>query len=57
MKKTNIILAPLFGVVVLLLSVGALGELFSTLFAKIKSLASVKSTTSESALETATQLK
>ena len=56
MKKMNILMAPLFAAVVMLLSIGAVGELFVSLFAKVKSLVSTKSTASQSALEGATQL-
>ena len=56
MKKKNIIMAPLFAAVVMLLSIGAAGELFASLFAKAKNLVSAKSPASESSLETATQL-
>ena len=57
MKKMNILMAPLFAAVVMLLSIGALGELFMSLFSKVKSLLTSKSISTESSLETATQLK
>jgi hypothetical protein len=37
MKKVNIMVAPIFIVVVSLLAVGAVGELFQSMFAKAKS--------------------
>ncbi len=55
MKKTNILVAPLFASVVVLLSVGAVGELFGSLFAKSKEKLANKETTSENALETVKQ--
>lgn len=57
MKKTSILMAPLFAAVVMLLSIGALGELFASLFAKVKSLFSVTSTATQTSTEHATQLK
>jgi len=50
-------MAPLFAAVVMLLSIGALGELFASLFAKVKSLFSVTSTATQTSTEHATQLK
>jgi hypothetical protein len=55
MKKTNVLVAPLFASVVLLLSVGAIGELFVSLFTKSKETLTNKETTTEGSLETATQ--
>jgi len=57
MKKTSIIMAPLFAAVVMLLSIGAVGELFISLFTKVKSLFSLTSTTSQTSSEQALQLK
>ncbi len=57
MKNTNIMMTPLFAAVVVLLSVGAVGELFLSLFSKLKSKVSQTSSTTENALERATQLK
>ena len=57
MKNTNIMMAPLFTAVVILLSVGAIGELFSSVFSKLKSMVSQTSTTEEKSLERVTQLK
>ena len=57
MKKTSIIMAPLFAAVVMLLSIGAVGELFVSLFTKVKSLFSLTSTTSQTSSEQALQLK
>ena len=57
MKKTNMMMAPLFATVVMLLSVGAIGELFLSLFSKLKSMISQTSTSTENSLERATQLK
>jgi hypothetical protein len=37
MKKVNIMVAPIFLVVISLLAVGAVGELFQSMFAKAKS--------------------
>jgi hypothetical protein len=56
MKKNNILMAPLFAAVVMLLSIGAAGELFASLFAKVKSLVSSKSPATESSLEAVRQL-
>jgi len=55
MKKTNVLVAPLFASVVLLLSVGAIGELFVSLFTKSKETLKNTETTTETALETAKQ--
>ncbi len=57
MKKTSIMMAPLFTAVVVLLSIGAVGELFASLFAKIKNLLTAKSTATQSVSEQAVQLK
>ncbi len=57
MKKTDIIVAPLFSLVVVLLSIGALGELFSSLFSKAKNLSSEHLTEQETALSSARQIK
>jgi len=57
MKKTNVMMAPLFGAVVILLSIGAVGELFASLFAKVKNLLTGNVSTTEKSLEKATQLK
>lgn len=57
MKKTSILMTPLFTAVVMLLSIGALGELFASLFAKVKSLLFSPSTASQSSAEQAVQLK
>ena len=43
MKKTDTLVAPLFAVVVVLLAVGAIGELFSSLFVKVKNAQLAKS--------------
>ena len=55
MKKTNILVAPLFASVVLLLSVGAVGELFASLFSKSKEKLTNKETSNEKTLETVKQ--
>ncbi len=57
MKKTSIIMAPLFAAVVVLLSIGAAGELFASLFAKVKHLLFSTSTATQSSSEQAVQLK
>ena len=57
MKKTSIMMMPLFTAVVVLLSVGAVGELFASLFAKVKQLLFSTSTATQSASEQAVQLK
>jgi hypothetical protein len=55
MKKTNILVAPLFASVVVLLSVGAVGELFVSLFAKSKEKITNTEVSTESTLEAARQ--
>jgi len=50
----NFAIAPLFAFVVVLLSVGAVGQLFASLFSKKEE---TESTTTISFSETATQLK
>ena len=57
MKKTNILMAPLFAAVVMLLSIGAVGELFSSLVVKVKNFLFSPSTASQSSAEQAVQLK
>ncbi len=57
MKKTSIIMAPLFAAVVMLLSIGAVGELFVSLFIKVKNLFTLTAPTSQSTSEQAVQLK
>ena len=50
-------MAPLFAGVVVLLSVGAAGELLFSLFSKLKSTLSQHDTQNETTAEFATQLK
>ncbi len=57
MKNTNMLIAPLFAFVVVLLSVGAVGELFSSLFAKLTNKETDKELSTQTALEAASQLR
>jgi hypothetical protein len=55
MKKVNIMVAPIFIVVVSLLAVGAVGELFQSMFSKAKSYANENEATYEGEVEVAVQ--
>jgi len=55
MKKVNIMVAPIFMVVVSLLAVGAVGELFASMFSKAKSGQSEQESSFEGELEAAVQ--
>jgi len=57
MKKTSIIMAPLFAAVIVLLSIGSVGEALVSLVKKVKNLFSVTSSATHTATEHATQLK
>ena len=57
MKNTHYLMAPLFAGVVVLLSVGAVGELIFSLFSKLKSTLSQHDTQNATTAEVATQLK
>ncbi|MCF6208708.1 MAG: hypothetical protein L3J61_04915 [Ghiorsea sp.] len=57
MKKTSIMMAPLFAAVVMLLSIGAVGELFASLFARVKNLFTLTSSATQTTSEQAVQLK
>ncbi len=50
-------MAPLFAAVVMLLSIGAVGELFASLFAKVKNRFTITSSATQSTSEQAVQLK
>ncbi len=50
-------MAPLFAAVLMLLSIGAVGELFVSLFTKVKNLFTLTSKTSQNISEQAVQLK
>ncbi len=54
MKKKDYLIAPIFGIVVVLLFVGAAGELVSSLFSKEKETESESSTVNSDEIATVT---
>jgi len=57
MKKMDLLIAPLFSVVILMLSIGALGELVGSLFSKSKDSETEEALETEYTTEEAVQLK